>query len=61
MAHITMCSSLKCPKYDECYRAQAKVNMYGQSWSNFEYTCNESSGFDEFIPINDKKNVQNDE
>lgn len=51
MADITMCSALCCPKYEECYRAQASVNNEYQSWSNFEYTCNELSGFDDFIPI----------
>ena len=50
MADITMCSSPNCPQYDFCYRAQAPINMEGQSWANFEYTCNESNGFCEFIP-----------
>ena len=55
MADITMCSSQNCPQYDYCYRAQAKVNNEYQSWSNFEYTCNELSGFEEFIPMDDGK------
>lgn len=33
---------------DECYRVQAKIDEY-QDWNNFEYTCNENSGFDNFI------------
>lgn len=55
MADFTMFSSPNCPHYEECYRAQAKINMKGQSWCNFEYTCNEVSGFDEFIPMDDRK------
>lgn len=35
---------------DECYRVQAKIDEY-QEWNNFEYTCNENSGFDNFIKI----------
>lgn len=45
---ITMCSSQNCPMRDECYRVQAKIDEY-QDWNNFEYTCNENSGFDNFI------------
>lgn len=45
---ITMCSSQNCPMKDMCYRVQAKVDDY-QDWNNFEYTCNENSGFDNFI------------
>lgn len=34
---------------DKCYRASAKPNKFAQSWSNFEYTCNENSGFNKYI------------
>ena len=44
MADITMCTSGNCTVRDSCYRAQAKPDQF-QSWSNFEYTCNENSGF----------------
>ena len=49
MSDITMCSSEHCPMKDKCYRASAKPNKFAQSWSNFEYTCNENSGFNEYI------------
>ena len=49
IADITMCTSENCPYKDKCYRTQAKPNSF-QSWSNFEYTCNENSGFEDFIP-----------
>ena len=52
MADITMCSSENCPMRDKCYRTQAKGSNY-QSWSNFEYVCNENSGFDDFIKYDD--------
>lgn len=48
MADITMCTSENCPVRDSCYRVQAKPNQF-QSWSNFEYTCNENNGFEDFI------------
>lgn len=47
---ITMCSSENCPYKEKCYRVQAKSSKY-QSWSNFEYTCNDNSGFEDFIPV----------
>ena len=47
---ITMCSSETCLERERCYRAMAKPVEY-QSWSNFEYTCNENSGFEDFIPV----------
>ena len=50
MADITMCTSENCPYRDECYRVRAKPVEY-QSWSNYEYTCNENSGFEDFIPV----------
>ena len=50
MPDITMCTSENCPYRDECYRVRAKPSIF-QSWSNFEYTCNENSGFEDFIPV----------
>lgn len=50
MADITMCTSTNCPEYNKCYRAQAMAGQY-QSWANFEYTCNENSEFEDYIPI----------
>ena len=47
---ITMCSSETCSERERCYRAMAKPSEY-QSLSNFEYTCNENSGFEDFIPV----------
>lgn len=34
MADITMCVQKNCPKFSECYRAQAKPNEYRQSYFN---------------------------
>ena len=45
---ITMCASQNCPKKDTCYRVQAKPGDY-QSWSNFEYVCNEENGFCDYM------------
>ena len=50
MSDITMCTSENCPYIDRCYRVRAKPSKY-QSWSNFEYTCNEDSGFEDFISM----------
>lgn len=55
MPDITMCSSSHCPERNNCYRAMAKPNKYAQSYTNFEYTCNEDSGFNEFIKMNLKE------
>lgn len=32
MADICMCLDSKCPKYETCYRAQAPVNQWRQSY-----------------------------
>ena len=48
--YITMAASEICQMREECYRERAKPSKY-QSWSNFEYTCNENSGFEDFIPV----------
>ena len=50
MPDITMCTSENCPYIDRCYRVRAKPSKY-QSWSNFEYTCNEDNGFENFISV----------
>ena len=50
MSDITMCTSENCKYINKCYRARAKPEKH-QSWSNFEYTCNENSGFEDFIPL----------
>ena len=48
MADITKCSSETCPMKNTCYRTTAQNDKL-QSWSNFEYTCNEETGFDSYI------------
>ena len=55
MADITMCVSIDCPMRETCYRAKAKPNPLRQSYSNFEYTCNENSGFDDYIRMEGSK------
>lgn len=47
---ITMCMSKECPQREKCLRAMAVPEAY-QSWANFEYVCNEESGFEDFMPI----------
>lgn len=49
MADITMCTSETCPMKDDCYRVNAHVDPYGQSWSNFEDECNHKNGYCDFI------------
>lgn len=39
---------------NNCYRTQAK-DSNNQSWNNFEYTCNENSGFCDCIPTQKEK------
>lgn len=50
MPDITMCTSKSCPYNSRCYRSQARPDKL-QSYSNFEYVCNEDSGFIEYIPF----------
>lgn len=56
MADITMCTSENCPVRSTCYRQRAKTSQY-QSWCNFEYTCNINSGFNDYIPLTVKENI----
>ena len=56
MPDITMCTSENCPYRDKCYRVRAEPSKY-QSWSNFEYTCNEDSGFEDFMPYIKRSDV----
>ena len=51
-----MCVSMHCPMREKCYRATAKPDQFLQSYANFEYTCNEDSGFDDYIRKEDNKN-----
>ena len=48
---ITMCTSIDCPMKDTCYRIQATPEPRWQSYANFEYTCNENSGYEDYIRI----------
>lgn len=48
MPDITMCTSKHCQYRNKCYRIRARPDEF-QSWVNFEYTCNENSGFCDFI------------
>lgn len=38
MADISMCQNKLCEKKDECYRYNAPVNPYRQSYASFDYT-----------------------
>lgn len=55
MSDITMCTSEMCPYRDTCYRKRAEPNKNYQSYYNFEYECNEDSGFDSYIRIGECK------
>ena len=48
MPDITMCTSETCDMKECCYRVIAKPDKL-QSYSNFEYTCNEDNGFEYFM------------
>ena len=54
MADITMCTSTNCSMKEECYRASAKPELL-QSYANFEYTCNENSGFEDYIKVEEHR------
>ncbi|HKM02169.1 MAG TPA: hypothetical protein VJ083_08980 [Sedimentibacter sp.] len=51
MDNIVMCTTNSCPMADKCYRCtQGNPDDPFQSYVNYEYTCNEKSGFNDFIP-----------
>lgn len=56
MPDITMCTSEHCQYRNKCYRIRARPDEF-QSWVNFEYTCNENSGFCDFISYIKKSEV----
>ena len=45
---MTMCTSTECPMRKECYRSDFDSNKYKERF-NYEYTCNEMSGFNDFV------------
>lgn len=53
MADITKCTSSKCPIRASCYRVKAE-NGVMQSWTNFEFVCNENNNYSAYIGENDK-------
>lgn len=57
MNDITLCTSENCTYKHMCYRSKCdNPNRFYQSYANFEYTCNETSGFNSFIPIINERN-----
>ena len=48
MPDITMCLNEECPECLNCYRYIVKPDKT-QSYSDFGYTCNGESGFEDFI------------
>lgn len=53
---MVMCSSKYCPMGEECFRKKETPGK-DQLWLNYEYKCNENSGFQDFIKYkgDDKK------
>ena len=54
MADITKCNSEQCSRKETCYRYLAEDSQW-QSWAEFETICNEDNGFEEYIPVDDRK------
>lgn len=48
---ITMCCAKNCTYANKCYRYRATPDKYNQSYYDFSYECNVSSGFDWFMNI----------
>ena len=55
---MKMCTSIECPMKEECYRAVAE-NDDRQECFNYEYTCNELSGFCDFVSAKAQKGLKN--
>lgn len=47
---MIMCTSIECPMRKECHRAYSDSDDR-QDCFNFEYTCNENSGFCDFMSV----------
>lgn len=47
---MTACTSTECPMKKECYRANSNTNEH-QDCFNYEYGCNENSGFEDFVSV----------
>lgn len=45
---MTTCTSTECPMIEDCYRSVSD-NDNCQDRFNYEYTCNEYSGFNDFV------------
>lgn len=46
---MTMCTSTECQMRKECYRNNSDSDNQ-QDCFNYEYSCNENSGFSNFVP-----------
>ena len=49
MPDISMCNDYSCPKFDKCYRAQAKPSEYRQSY--FMNSPRDKDGCNYFWPL----------
>jgi len=55
MPDISMCLNKPCPRFKECYRAQAKPGHW-QSYMSFKYTIASNGAICEnFIPLRNKE------
>lgn len=47
---MTTCTSIKCPVKEVCYRSISD-NDNCQARFNYEYTCNDYTGFPDYVSI----------
>ena len=47
---MTACTSTECPMREDCYRSSSNTNEH-QDCFNYEYGCNENSGFRDFVSV----------
>lgn len=56
MEDVLVCTSEHCEYKEKCKRANPDYSKYNSRvFYNFEYTCNENSGFCDYISILNKK------
>ena len=53
---MTACTSTECPMKKECYRANSNTNEHHDCF-NYEYGCNENSGFQDFVSVKWYRNI----
>lgn len=56
MGDLVMCTSYECPMRKSC-RRHSGISASNSQYYNFEYSCNENSGFADYMTLKINKNT----